>query len=131
MSKPLSVVFYWHMHQPFYREADTGRYHLPWVYLHAMKDYTDMAEILSQLPGAKAVINYVPSLTAQIEDYASHLRDFLNDTVTELNDPLLASLADKSGTFNEATRHSLLETCFQSLRCVPPMSNRNLSCTLC
>jgi len=113
MSQPLSVVFYWHMHQPFYREADTGRYHLPWVYLHAMKDYTDMAEILSQLPGAKAVINYVPSLTAQIEDYAYHLREFLNGTVTELNDPLLGSLAEKTGKFDKTTRHSLLETCFR------------------
>ncbi len=113
MPKPLSVVFYWHMHQPFYCEADTGRYHLPWVYLHAMKDYTDMAEILSQLPRAKAVINYVPSLTAQIEDYASHLREFLDGTATELNDPLLAALAEKSGQFNTTERDYLLESCFR------------------
>ncbi len=113
MSQPLSVVFYWHMHQPFYREADTGHYHLPWVYLHAMKDYTDMAKILEQIPRAKAVINYVPSLTAQIEDYASHLRAFLDNKVTELNDPLLAALADKSGQFNKNSRHHLLNTCFR------------------
>ncbi|OIO72710.1 MAG: glycoside hydrolase family 57 [Zetaproteobacteria bacterium CG1_02_53_45] len=112
-TKPLSVVFYWHMHQPFYCEADTGRYHLPWVYLHAMKDYTDMAEILMQLPRAKAVINYVPSLTAQIEDYASHLLDFLDGKITELNDPLLASLAEKTGHFNKAERAYLLESCFR------------------
>jgi len=113
MSQPLSVVFYWHMHQPFYREADTGRYHLPWVYLHAMKDYTDMAEVLMQLPRARAVINYVPSLTAQIEDYASHLREFLDGSASELNDPLLACLADKSGHFDESARNYLLETCFR------------------
>ena len=113
MSKPLSVVFYWHMHQPFYCEADTGNYHLPWVYLHAMKDYTDMAEILSQLPRAKAVINYVPSLTAQIEDYAAHLREFLNGETTDLNDPLLAALAHKSGEFNSDERSYLLEACFR------------------
>ncbi|OIQ00880.1 MAG: glycoside hydrolase family 57 [Zetaproteobacteria bacterium CG2_30_46_52] len=113
MSQPLSVVFYWHMHQPFYREADTGRYHLPWVYLHAMKDYTDMAEILSQLPRAKAVINYVPSLTAQIQDYAVHLRDFLDDNVDKLNDPLLAALADDEGGFDKDTRAYLLESCFR------------------
>ncbi|GAV20546.1 glycosyl hydrolase family 57 [Mariprofundus micogutta] len=113
MSQPLSVVFYWHMHQPFYCEADTGRYHLPWVYLHAMKDYTDMAEILAQLPRAKAVINYVPSLTAQIEDYASHLREFLDGTASKLNDPLLASLADKSGQSDQSSREYLLESCFR------------------
>lgn len=113
MSQPLSVVFYWHMHQPFYRDADTGHYHLPWVYLHAMKDYTDMAEILSQLPRAKAVINYVPSLTAQIQDYAKVLRDFLNDDVAELSDPLLAALANKSGHYNKKERAFLLESCFR------------------
>ncbi|ATX79407.1 Alpha-amylase/alpha-mannosidase, GH57 family [Mariprofundus aestuarium] len=113
MSKPLSVIFYWHMHQPFYCEADTGNYHLPWVYLHAMKDYTDMAEILSQLPRAKAVINYVPSLTAQIEDYAAHLREFLNGDTKTLNDPLLAALAHKSGEYSKSEREYLLEACFR------------------
>ncbi|HIP08093.1 MAG TPA: glycoside hydrolase family 57 [Mariprofundaceae bacterium] len=113
MSQPLSVIFYWHMHQPFYREADTGRYHLPWVYLHAMKDYTDMAEILTQIPDAKAVMNYVPSLTYQIEDYASHLRDFLDGKADEINDPLLANLAHKTGAFNAKTRSYLLEACFR------------------
>ncbi|MDQ6998474.1 MAG: glycoside hydrolase family 57 protein [Mariprofundus sp.] len=113
MSKPLSVIFYWHMHQPFYCEADTGRYHLPWVYLHAMKDYTDMAEILSQIPDAKAVINYVPSLVAQIEDYAEHLRDYLNGTQHDLNDPLLASLAHKQGQLQQQDHAYLLESCFR------------------
>jgi len=101
------------MHQPFYREADTGRYHLPWVYLHAIKDYTDMAEIIKQVPGARAVINYVPSLTAQIEDYAEHLKQFLNGTTDQLNDPLLASLADNSGKYGSDSRAYILETCFR------------------
>lgn len=113
MPRPLSVIFYWHMHQPFYCEADTGRYHLPWVYLHAIKDYTDMAEIISQLPGARAVVNYVPSLTAQIEDYAEHLRDFLDGKHKQINDPLLASLAEKSGQFTKSERQFLLESCFR------------------
>lgn len=112
MSQPLSVIFYWHMHQPFYREADTGRYHLPWVYLHAMKDYTDMAEILLQIPHAKAVMNYVPSLTHQIEDYAAHLRDFLDGKTSAINDPLLASLAQEQ-VFDKTSRTYLLDTCFR------------------
>ena len=111
MTQPLSVIFYWHMHQPFYREADTGRYHLPWVYLHAMKDYTDMAEILMQIPHAKAVMNYVPSLTYQIEDYATQLRNYLDGSIHEISDPLLAALTQQS--FGNTSRVHLLEACFR------------------
>ena len=39
----LPVVVLWHMHQPQYRDALTGEYGLPWTYLHAIKDYIDMA----------------------------------------------------------------------------------------
>jgi len=113
MTHPLSVIFYWHMHQPFYREADTGRYHLPWVYLHAMKDYTDMAEILSQLPGARAVMNYVPSLTVQINDYAEQLKSFLDGSCSDLNDPLLAALAHKPGKLKKKVRSFILKSCFR------------------
>jgi len=113
MSKPLNVIFLWHMHQPFYREADTGRYHLPWAYLHAMKDYTDMAEIISQLPEARAVINYVPSLTVQIEDYSNQLRRWLDGAQKELPDPLLTALAHETGHYNRDERSYLLSTCFR------------------
>jgi len=113
MNKPLAVIFYWNMHQPFYREAGSGRYHLPWVYLHAMKDYTDMAVILEQIPGARAVFNYVPSLTAQIEDYAIQLRDWLNSDQEELPDPLLTALAHETGDYSNKQRKYLLETCFR------------------
>ncbi|MDX8396030.1 MAG: glycoside hydrolase family 57 protein [Mariprofundaceae bacterium] len=113
MSKPLSVVFYWHMHQPFYREADTGRYHLPWVYLHAIKDYTDMAVLLEQIPGARAVVNYVPSLTAQIDDYAEQLRLWLNGDQETLPDPLLTALAHEGNAFSLEDHAYLLEVCFR------------------
>lgn len=113
MGQKLSVVFYWHMHQPFYREAESGKYHLPWVYLHAIKDYTDMAAIIDQVPGARAVVNYVPSLTAQIEDYACHLREWLDGEQEQLPDPLLSALADRSGNYSESNRAYLLETCFR------------------
>jgi alpha-amylase/alpha-mannosidase (GH57 family) len=71
VSTPLQVTFIWHMHQPWYREPLTGRYELPWTYLHAVKDYYDMAAIVEQVPGAKVVFNLVPSLLEQIEDYAA------------------------------------------------------------
>ncbi len=111
-SNPLSVIFCWHMHQPFYRMADDGRYHLPWVYLHAMKEYTDMAEVLASVPEAKAVVNFVPSLTAQIEDYAHHLHLWQQEKHT-LPDPLLELLARDSGQYTPEERAYLLETCFR------------------
>ncbi len=108
----LSVVFCWHMHQPFYRDAESGRYALPWVYLHAMKDYTDMAAILEQVPGARAVVNFVPSLTAQIQDYANRIHAWLEQD-DELPDPLLLALAHQDGHFSREERDWLLKTCFR------------------
>ena len=71
MSDPLYVTFMWHMHQPYYKDPATGEYALPWTYLHAVKDYYDMAAIVDETPGARAVFNLVPSLLEQIEDYAA------------------------------------------------------------
>ena len=113
MTQPLSVIFCWHMHQPFYREADSGQYHLPWVYLHATKDYTDMAAILHQVPKARAVVNFVPSLTAQIEDYAARIRDWLDGTETKLPDPLLTALVADHAAADATKRQWLLDTCFR------------------
>ena len=42
------------MHQPDYRDLSTGEYVLPWTYLHAMKDYSDMVYHLEQNPKARA-----------------------------------------------------------------------------
>jgi len=111
-NRPLSVIFCWHMHQPFYNTADDGRYHLPWVYLHAMKEYTDMAEVLAEVPDAKAVVNFVPSLTAQIKDYAHHLHLWQQEKHT-LPDPLLDLLARDDGLYSSEERSYLLEACFR------------------
>src|SRR5262245_3907286 len=59
------------MHQPLYKDASGGEYTLPWVRLHAVKDYLHMAEVLREHPRVKAVFNFVPSLVEQIEDYAA------------------------------------------------------------
>lgn len=39
----LDLIFVWHMHQPDYCDHARGEFTLPWVYLHALKDYSDMA----------------------------------------------------------------------------------------
>ncbi len=65
------VAFVWHMHQPYYRSAQTGDFQMPWARLHAVKDYLDMVEILAAYPTIRQTFNLVPSLVEQLEDYAA------------------------------------------------------------
>jgi alpha-amylase/alpha-mannosidase (GH57 family) len=58
------------MHQPLYKDRLTGKYLLPWVRLHAIKDYFDMVKVLEEFPKIRQTFNLVPSLIEQIEDYA-------------------------------------------------------------
>ena len=111
--KPLDLVFLWHMHQPDYRDhgggESAGEFVLPWVYLHAMKDYADMAAHLERHPGIRCVVNFVPVLLDQIEDYA---RQFAQ---REFRDPLLRLLATEDlGAIGDDQRRYLLATCFRS-----------------
>ena len=69
----LNVVLYWHMHQPQYADLRTGQYHLPWTYLHVIKDYVDMVAHLEANPSACAVVNFTPTLLEQIDDYARQI----------------------------------------------------------
>ncbi|MGB2589857.1 MAG: glycoside hydrolase family 57 protein [Candidatus Acidiferrum sp.] len=61
----------WHMHQPQYRDPETGRYVLPWTRLHALKDYWGMVAMMKDFPNFHATFNVVPSLGMQLEEYAS------------------------------------------------------------
>lgn len=65
------VVVLWHQHQPFYKDLVTGEYRLPWVRLHALKDYYGMVKLLDEFPKVHQTFNLVPSLIAQIEDYVA------------------------------------------------------------
>jgi alpha-amylase/alpha-mannosidase (GH57 family) len=65
------LMVLWHMHQPQYRDPSTGRYVLPWTRLHALKDYWGMVRVLKEFPRVHATFNVVPSLGAQLEEYAS------------------------------------------------------------
>ena len=83
------------MHQPYYREGLEGKYQLPWVYLHGIKDYTDMAAHLENHPKMRAVINFSPVLLEQLDDYVDELDRFLNQDnslAINISDPLLALL---------------------------------------
>lgn len=59
------------MHQPYYKNLITGEYRLPWVRLHALKDYYGMVKLLDEFPGVHQTFNLVPSLVAQLQDYVS------------------------------------------------------------
>jgi alpha-amylase/alpha-mannosidase (GH57 family) len=65
------VVLLWHMHQPQYRDPETGRYVLAWTRLHALKDYWGMVAMLKEFPKFHATFNVVPALGMQLEEYAS------------------------------------------------------------
>jgi alpha-amylase/alpha-mannosidase (GH57 family) len=104
----LDLVFLWHMHQPDYRDRASGDFAMPWTCLHALKDYTDMAAHLERHPGIRAVVNFVPVLLDQIEDY---VRQFATGT---FRDPLLRLLAAPDLDRLEAAERSfLLEACFR------------------
>jgi alpha-amylase/alpha-mannosidase (GH57 family) len=68
--RAVNVVLLWHMHQPQYRDPTTGRYIMPWTRLHALKDYWGMVKLAEEFPGVHMTFNVVPSLGAQIEEYA-------------------------------------------------------------
>jgi len=64
------VAILWHMHQPFYQDLVTGEHILPWVRLHAIKDYWGMAALLREFPDVRVTFNLVPSLLVQLEAFA-------------------------------------------------------------
>ncbi len=69
--KRVHLVVLWHMHQPQYRDPESGRYVLPWTRLHALKDYWGMVDVLRGFPNFHATFNVVPSLGMQLEEYAN------------------------------------------------------------
>ncbi|MEI8363201.1 MAG: glycoside hydrolase family 57 protein [Betaproteobacteria bacterium] len=105
----LHLNLYWHMHQPDYRDIVTNEYVLPWTYLHAIKDYSDMAFHLEANPAARVSFNFVPILLEQLEDYSEQFR------LNHIRDPLLALLveADLADISHEQC-HLIVQSCFKS-----------------
>lgn len=66
---PLRIAILWHMHQPNYQEPGAKRLLLPWVRLHALKDYLDMPIRAAAHPGVVVTFNLVPSLLDQLQLY--------------------------------------------------------------
>jgi alpha-amylase/alpha-mannosidase (GH57 family) len=86
----LLISLYWHMHQPDYRDSISNQYVLPWTYLHAIKDYSDMAYHCEANVKARVSFNFVPILLDQLEDYVDQFNSKM------MRDPLLALLGESS-----------------------------------
>ena len=98
----IRVVFLWHMHQPFYKDLVTGEYRLPWVRMHALKDYYGMVKLLEEFPGVHQTFNLGPSLVAQIQDYARGTA----------RDPLLELVAKPAADLSQDERRLALDYLF-------------------
>ena len=110
----LKLVLCWHMHQPWYRETLDGSYRLPWVYLHALKDYSDMAAHFEAHPQMRGVVNFTPVLLEQLEDYALQLRGWLEQG-TPMHDPMLNLLAEVEPVPTSlAERELLVRNCLRA-----------------
>src|SRR5579864_7291582 len=100
----LRVVLLWHQHQPFYKDLVTGEYRLPWVRLHALKDYYGMVKVLEEFPEVHQTFNLVPSLITQIQDYAQD----------SARDPFLAVAARPASDLTPEERRFALQYLFQA-----------------
>lgn len=111
----LKLVLCWHMHQPEYRDLQSGEFKQPWVYLHVIKDYIDMVAHLEAVPHAKAVVNFAPILLEQIEEYARQVNCYLHDRIS-LTDPLLSALVDPVIPADSDARFKLVKDCLRANR---------------
>jgi alpha-amylase/alpha-mannosidase (GH57 family) len=99
-----SLCFLWHMHQPFYKDLWTGQYKLPWTCLHALKDYAGMVRVLGEFPGIRQTFNLVPSMVAQIAEYAAGTA----------SDPFFECAAMPADSLTEAQRTFVMRYFFQA-----------------
>ena len=90
------VALLWHMHQPFYQDLATGEHILPWVRLHALKDYWGMVALLREFPGVKVTFNLVPSMLIQLQAFA---RDEARDRHLEIGLKPAESLSAEERAF--------------------------------
>lgn len=105
----LYLNLYWHMHQPDYRDTVSNEYVLPWTYLHAIKDYSDMAYHLEMNPKARVTFNFVPILLEQLQDYTAQFKS------NSLRDPLLSLLVHENlDKLTQEECQLVVESCFKS-----------------
>ena len=97
----MKLSFIWHMHQPDYRNKE-GIMQMPWVFLHAIKDYYDMPWMLSKHPSVKASFNITVPLIQQLECYIQ---------TPERSDKFLALWVQTPSELHEQERKWLIKMC--------------------
>ena len=91
------------MHQPYYKDLVSGEYRLPWVRLHALKDYYGMVKLLDEFPAIHQTFNLVPSLMIQLQDYVNGVA----------RDPFLDLASKPASDINLTEKEFSLEYLFQ------------------
>ena len=99
---PVDLVLLWHFHQPDYRDPATGSALLPWVRLHATKDYLDMARRVAGRPRLAVTFNFTPVLVDQLEA-----------ATRGEGDELFALLARRPAELKPEQRRELASRCVQ------------------
>jgi len=94
--KVLALILVWHLHQPYYRDVFTKKCKFPWVRLHAIKDYYDMAEMVERFPAVKCIFNLTPSLIIQLIEYG---KENLSDDFIEMTLKPADALTDEDKVF--------------------------------
>ena len=109
-TKKLSIAFYWHMHQPVYQLSPEGDFLMPWVRLHAVKDYLDMVLILDKFKNIKLNFNLVPVLLDALVDYGQNNMHDIHSrlTVTDVNDLTDDDKQFIINNFFDANFHSMI-----------------------
>src|ERR1041384_6915732 len=111
----LPGVLPWHMTQPHYRDALTGQWVVPWTYLHAIKDYIDMAAHLESQPNARAVVNFTPVLIEQLQELAQRIDAHVKQGA-HLPDAVLRLLRGEPIPTAPQERLDLLKACLRAQR---------------
>lgn len=73
--KKLNIAFIWHFHQPNYQQNFNSDFLLPWVRLHASKDYLDMLKRMDNFPSLKLNFNFSPVLLSSLQKYLAGFQD--------------------------------------------------------
>jgi len=91
------------MHQPDYRNTQTGETYLPWTRFHAIKDYYDMASLVERAGNVHVTFNLVPSLIEQLESYSAGKTNEVQTRLTHRD----------ASTLDMSEKSFLLRTFFQ------------------
>ena len=73
--KKINIAFIWHFHQPNYQQKPDSDFLLPWVRLHASKDYLDMLKKIDGFKNLKLNFNFSPILLDSLNEYSKGAKD--------------------------------------------------------